>query len=78
MEYKEYNPKLFKLKRKILNLTCEDIAKICGTTRQTISNIDTGRSKQKSIITFIGYTMDLIAKEQGFEEVFELIEQRSE
>lgn len=74
MQYKEYDPKLFKIKRRVLGLTCEDLAKICRTTRQTVSNIDAGRSKSRSIITFLGYTMDMIAEEKGFSEVFRIIE----
>jgi len=65
MKYKEYNQKLFKMKRNALNMTAEEIGEICHLTKGGISCIENGKSKNKATITFIGFTLDMLAKEKG-------------
>ena len=76
MQYKEYDQKLFKLKRGILNITGKELADICRLSKQAICVIESGKSNSKSTITFIGYTLDMLAKEKGdiYVELFDEIE----
>lgn len=76
MQYKEYDQKLFKLKRGILNITGKELADICRLSKQAICVIENGKSNNKSTITFIGYTLDMLAKEKGdtYVELFDEVE----
>lgn len=44
--YATLEPRGMAMLRKGLGLTCEELANICGTTRQTISNFEKGRVKE--------------------------------
>lgn len=74
MKFKSYDPKLFKTKRLVCNLTTSELADICFTTRQTISNIEQQRTSNKAMITLIGLALDGVAAEKGVTNVFEALE----
>ena len=61
---KTYNPALFKFKRQILGLTSDELARECFVSRQTISAIENGRNKSKSMILLIGLVLDIKASEK--------------
>lgn len=73
----EYDPKLFKKKRKILGLTRQQLADTCHLSRATIYNIESGRSQASSSILLIGLVLDWIADEQNKLEVFYILEHHS-
>ena len=54
-----------KINRIRLGLTCDDIAKEMYTTRQTISNIETGKSKQKMTMAFYDHIITEHIKKEG-------------
>lgn len=70
----EYDFKLFKKKRKVLGITALELAEQCKLTRQTIYNIETGRSDNQSTILLIGLVLDILADEAGMMDVFYEIE----
>ena len=66
MKFKDYDPKLFKVKRVVLDLSQEDLAIVCKTTRQTVSAIENGHKlSDLPIITLIGLALDGFAEEKG-------------
>ncbi len=76
MQFKDYDPKLFKTKRKVLDLTMEELAVAARTTRQTVSNIEHGKTKSGPFITLIGLALDSYAQEKGepYVKLFEQLE----
>lgn len=74
MQFKNYDTKLFKTKRLVCEVTLQELADICHMTRQTISNIETGRSHNKATETLIGLALDGLAEEQGLTELFSKLE----
>ena len=65
MQFKNYDPKLFKIKRNVLELTMAELATSALTTRQTIGNIERGRVKNGPSVTLIGLALDGYAQEKG-------------
>jgi len=59
-----------KITRIRLNLTCEDIANEMFTTKQTISNIETGKSKHKMTMAFYERILNDHIKETPLREIF--------
>ena len=72
--FKKYNPKTFKTKRLVCNLTLQEIADICRVSRQTIGNIEHDRLSSGPSITLVGLALDMIAEEKGLTKVFEALE----
>lgn len=62
--FKEYDAETFRTKRQILKVNMEDLANICGLTRQTISNVETGESRKKSTVLLIGIALDKIYEQK--------------
>ena len=75
MKFKDYDPKLFKIKRKVCQVSTNELADICHMTRQTICNVESGRSGNQSTIILIGLALDGLAEEQSIQHVFDAIEQ---
>ena len=61
-------------KRLVCNLKVQEIADICGVSRQTIGNIEHGRLVSGPSITLVGLALDMIAEENGLTKVFEALE----
>lgn len=74
MNNANYDPKLFKKKRKILEISAEKLAEECKLTRMTINNVETGRTNNPSTILLIGLVLDVLADEAGMMDVFYEIE----
>lgn len=76
MIFKQYDPKLFRTKRIVLKMTINEVAEACGITRQTVSNIEHGRTYSGSSVTLIGVCLDIIAKEKGikYTKLFDSLE----
>ena len=74
MQFKNYDPKLFKTKRLVCNLTLQELSDICRISRQTIGNIEHNRITSGPSITLVGLALDMIAEEKGLTKVFEAIE----
>ena len=75
MHFKDYDTKLFKTKRLVCEVTLQELADICHTTRQTISNIETGKSHHyKTTETLIGLALDGLAEEKGLTALFDKLE----
>lgn len=74
MKFKEYDPKLFRTKRMVCETTLEELASICHITRQTVSNIESGKSSNKAIETLIGLALDGLAEEKHLKHVFKALE----
>ncbi len=74
MTFKDYDPKLFKTKRLVCEITMEELASICHLTRQTLSNIESGRTINEATTILIGLALDGIAEEKGLVQVFEALE----
>ena len=62
--FKEYDAKTFRTKRQILNVTMDDLADICGLTRQTISYVELGKYCKKSTVILIGIALDKIYEQK--------------
>ena len=62
--FKEYDAKTFRTKRQILNVTMDDLADICGLTRQTISYVELGKHCRKSTVILIGIALDKIYEQK--------------
>lgn len=66
----EYNPELFQAKRNLLGMTAEELAKECKVTRQTITNVEIGKTRKPVTVLFIGLVLDILADEQGKLDAF--------
>lgn len=62
--FKEYDAKTFRTKRQILKVTMDDLADICGLTRQTISYVELGKYCKRSTVLLIGVALDKIYKQK--------------
>ena len=67
-----YDAKQLKTLRKLLGLTCEEVGKNVYLSRQQISNIETGKSDQKSTLLLLNYWYDDYMKKNQI-EVIDLI-----
>ena len=76
MEFKDYNPDIFRMKRKVLEISASKLAKICKVSRQTIHRIEREGNDYgcESTILLIGLVLDKIAEERGLTSVFESME----
>jgi DNA-binding XRE family transcriptional regulator len=74
MSFKNYNPSLFAMKRVICNISAEELGKRCFLTKQTIRNIETGKTTNKSNILLIGLTLDDLAQELDVLDQFNALE----
>lgn len=80
--YKEYNPKSFMAKRILLGLTIKELAMICRCSKERLIRIESGKSKTKYRIRFVGITLDNLAKGNKdildkFEIIDKLVEDKS-
>ena len=57
-----YDQSLLRPKRILLSLSTGELSEHCGLTRQTIRNIEKGRSKNPSTILLIGLVLDILAE----------------
>lgn len=73
--YKNYNQKSFRIKRKLLEMTCKELGDICRCTKQTIVNAETNKTNNRLTITFIGYTLDKLAEEKDLTNLFKQIDE---
>ncbi len=62
--FKEYDVKTFRTKRQILNVSREDLADICGISRQTIGYVERGKHCKKSTVLLIGIALDKIYEQK--------------
>lgn len=76
MQFKDYDPKLFRIKRNVLELTIDELSVAARITRQTVSNIEHGRTKSGPCVTLIGLALDGYAQEKGelYVKLFEQLE----
>ena len=76
MQFKDYDPKLFRIKRNVLGLTMEELATASRTTRQTVGNIERGRVKNGPSVILIGLALDGYAQEkcEHYVNLFERLE----
>ena len=70
----DYDPKLFRIKRNVLGLSQDQLAKECRVSRPTISMVERNQSLTPSTILLIGMVLDNIADEKGMLETFYAIE----
>jgi len=59
------NGKELQIKRKSLGLTCDDITKYIYVTRQTISNMELGRTNNKKLISRYENVLQRIERERA-------------
>lgn len=71
---KDYDYRLFPLKRKILRKSQKDIAKLCKVNENTIARIEKGENRSETTITMIGIALDILAEENGKEKWFKRME----
>ncbi len=73
MEFEKYNQESFKVIRQVLNYTQQQIADICGMSRQTIHNVENNKNATLPTITLIGICLDRIAEEDGKANIIDII-----
>lgn len=65
MQFKEYDTKLFKFKRRVLGVSVRELADICKCDDKTILNIENGVPARETTIIVVGLALDGLAEEQG-------------
>lgn len=76
--FKEYDPGLFAVKRRVVGITTMELRDICHISRQTLHGVETGKSENWCTITIIGMALDELASRNiDHVKVFEILEQNS-
>ena len=70
--YKHYEPEDIRVLRKVLGLTTRELAESVGTTKQTISNIELGKTSSIPTLIALSVVLDNACSEQGVDPVLVL------
>ena len=73
-QFKKYDPKLFRTKRILCDMTQQELADICRISKPSVSHIECGRTIAGPSITLIGLALDKIASEKRLSELFAVLE----
>ena len=63
--YKHYEPEDIRVLRKSLDLTTQELAELVGTTKQTISNIELGKTSSIPTLIALSVVLNYLCEEQG-------------
>lgn len=63
--YKHYEPEDIRVLRKLLGLTTQELAESVGTTKQTISNIELGKTSSIPTLIALSVVLDDLCEAQG-------------
>ena len=75
--FKEYDPSLFAIKRKVVGIGAKELGNICHISRQTLHSVETRKSTNWQTITIIGMALDELArKDDDYVKIFEILERK--